>query len=49
MVNGGEFNLSPLGFSDKSFDHSGEFNRNIQDPVASQFYTNLVLKLFPPQ
>lgn len=49
MVNGGEFNLSSLGFSDKSFDHSGQFNRNIQDPVASQFYTNLVFKLFPPQ
>jgi hypothetical protein len=47
MVNGGELNLSPLGFSDQSFDHSGQFNRNIQNPVVKPFYTDLILKLFP--
>jgi len=47
MVNGGELDLSPLGFSDKIFDHSGQFNRNIQTPQSLQFYANLVTKMFP--
>jgi pimeloyl-ACP methyl ester carboxylesterase len=47
MVNGGGLDLSPFGFTDQSFDHSGQFNRNIQMPQVQQFYTNLVLRLFP--
>jgi len=49
-VNGGELNLqTAVGFSDRDYDHSGEFNRNIQDAVIQQFYPNLISKLFPPQ
>jgi hypothetical protein len=49
MVNGGEFDLFSIGFGGQPYDHSGEFNRNIQNPQVQVFYTNLVLKLFPPQ
>ena len=47
MVNGGEFNLQTVGFGDQPYDHSGEFNRNVQTPQVQAFYTNLVFKLFP--
>ena len=48
-VNGGEIDLFSIGFRDKGYDHSGEFNRNIQDSVVQQFYPQLKSKLFPPQ
>ena len=47
VVNGGELNLAPLGFGNQNYDHSGEFNRNIQDPVVQSFYPQLIIKLFP--
>ena len=47
MVNGGQLDLFPIGFTGNSFDHSGEFERNIQTPQVQIFYTNLVLNLFP--
>ena len=46
-VNGGELDLQTLGFRGADFDHSGEFNRNIQDPVVQSFYPQLRTKLFP--
>jgi pimeloyl-ACP methyl ester carboxylesterase len=48
-VNGGEFNLSTVGFTEADYDHSGEFKRNIQDPVVQLFYPQLRSKLFPSQ
>jgi Alpha/beta hydrolase of unknown function (DUF900) len=47
MVNGGEFNLISIGFTKEAYDHSGEFNRNIQDTVVQSFYPQLRSKLFP--
>jgi hypothetical protein len=46
-VNGGEFDLKTIGFSGNDYDHSGEFNRNIQTPQVHGFYTNLTSTLFP--
>jgi hypothetical protein len=34
-----------FSFSDKWYDHSGEFNRAIQAPQGSQFYTRLLKAL----
>jgi len=47
MVNGGGVDLIPFGFTKDYYDHSGEFNRNIQTPQVQIFYINLVLNLFP--
>jgi hypothetical protein len=47
MVNGGQLDLKTLNFTGNDYDHSGQFNRNIQMPPVRIFYTNLVLKLFP--
>jgi hypothetical protein len=49
MVNGGQLDLTTLGFTAQDYDHSGEFNRNIQNPVMQLFYPQLISKLFPPQ
>ena len=39
-----------FGFTGADYDHSGEFNRNIQDPVIKPFYPSLLDNLFlPPQ
>jgi hypothetical protein len=47
-INGGEFNLeNQLGFTEEDYDHSGEFNRNIQNAQVQGFYANLVIKMFP--
>jgi len=46
-VNGGQLDLTTLGFGKEEYDHSGEFNRNIQSPQVQGFYTNLVIKMFP--
>jgi hypothetical protein len=40
-VNGGELDLKTLNFSGNDYDHSGEFNRNIQTPQVQQFYIHL--------
>jgi hypothetical protein len=46
----GEINLnSQLGFGAGSGDHSGEFNRNIQDSAVLPFYLDLKTNLFPVQ
>jgi pimeloyl-ACP methyl ester carboxylesterase len=46
-----ELNLeTQLGFSDKSYDHSGQFNRNIQEQQVGPFYFQLkrnLLRLAP--
>jgi hypothetical protein len=47
MVNGGELALKSIGFTANDYDHSGQFNRNIQDPVVQLFYPQLRSKLFP--
>ena len=42
-----EVNLqTTLGFNDKDYDHSGEFNRNIQTPQVQGFYDDLLSTLF---
>jgi hypothetical protein len=47
-ISGGELNLeNALGFTANDYDHSGEFNRNIQTPQVQGFYANLVINLFP--
>jgi hypothetical protein len=46
-VNGGTFDLKTIGFGANNYDHSGEFYRNIQDPVVQSFYPQLRSKLFP--
>jgi pimeloyl-ACP methyl ester carboxylesterase len=44
-----ELNLqTQLGFTVETYDHSGEFNRNIQDSVVAGFYPELKINLFPP-
>ncbi len=46
QVNGGELDLAAqFSFSDKWYDHSGEFNQAIQAPQGSQFYTRLLKAL----
>jgi hypothetical protein len=47
-VNNGQVNLTTLGFTDNDYDHSGQFNRNIQTPQVEGFYSNLVSVMFPP-
>jgi pimeloyl-ACP methyl ester carboxylesterase len=47
IVNGGQLDLTTFGFGSEEYDHSGEFNRNIQTPQVQEFYTNLVIKMFP--
>jgi pimeloyl-ACP methyl ester carboxylesterase len=43
-----EVNLQDqLGFTSEKCDHSGEFNRNIQELQVQVFYTNLLFRLFP--
>ena len=32
MVNGGQLDLMTIGFTEADYDHSGQFNRNIQTP-----------------
>ena len=45
-VNGGELNLqTQFGFTDAYYDHSGEFNRSIQEPEGNQFYFRLLRAL----
>jgi pimeloyl-ACP methyl ester carboxylesterase len=41
-VNGGQLDLTTFGFADKEYDHSGEFNRNIQTLQVNQFYFHLL-------
>lgn len=49
VVNGSEYNLqSQLGFTAATYDHSGQFNRNIQTPQVQGFYSRLLQNLFPP-
>lgn len=38
-----------FGFTRETYDHSGQFNRSIQDPAISPFYLQLRARLFPPQ
>jgi hypothetical protein len=46
----GELNLNTqFGLGGGAGDHSGEFNRNIQDSAVSPFYFNLKANLFPVQ
>jgi pimeloyl-ACP methyl ester carboxylesterase len=46
VVNGPEYNLqSQLGFTAATYDHSGQFNRNIQTPQVQGFYFNLLRAL----
>jgi pimeloyl-ACP methyl ester carboxylesterase len=48
-VIGAELDLqASFGFTGADYDHSGEFNRNIQDPVIKPFYPSLIDNLFPP-
>jgi pimeloyl-ACP methyl ester carboxylesterase len=43
-----ELNLeTQLGFGDESYDHSGQFNRNIQNQQVRLFYLQLKRNLFP--
>jgi Alpha/beta hydrolase of unknown function (DUF900) len=45
-----ELNLeTQFGFTDATYDHSAEFNRNIQDSVVKPFYPALIDNLFPAQ
>jgi hypothetical protein len=45
----GELDLEAnFGFTSADYDHSGEFNRNIQDLVVQGFYPSLIENLFPP-
>ena len=49
VVNGPEYNLqSQLGFTAATYDHSGQFNRNIQTTQVQGFYSRLLQNLFPP-
>ena len=49
IVNGPEFDLqTQLGFTAATYDHSGQFNRNIQTTQVQGFYSRLLLNLFPP-
>lgn len=49
VVNGPEYNLqSQLGFTTATYDHSGQFNRNIQTTQVRGFYFRLRQNLFPP-
>lgn len=49
VVNGPEYNLqSQLGFTAATYDHSGQFNRNVQTPQVQGFYSRLLQNLFPP-
>ena len=45
IVNGGEVDLAAFGFSRADYDHSGEFNRNIQTSQVQQFYPHLIRAL----
>jgi pimeloyl-ACP methyl ester carboxylesterase len=48
QILGQEFNLqTQLGFTNAPSDHSGQFNRNIQDPAISPFFFQLRTNLFP--
>jgi hypothetical protein len=47
QIRGGELNLKDqIGFTSDKFDHSGQFNRPIQDPVVAGTYFQLRAKLF---
>jgi pimeloyl-ACP methyl ester carboxylesterase len=46
-IQGGEVNLTQFGFGSEAEDHSGEFNRNLQEPQVVQFYPELKRQLFP--
>jgi hypothetical protein len=49
QIQGAELNLkSQFGFGNATWDHSGQWNRNIQDPAVSPFYFQLRFTLFPP-
>ena len=48
QLQGGELDLeTALGFTEKIFDHSGQFNRNVQDSSVAPFYFELRRNLFP--
>jgi hypothetical protein len=48
QIEGGQMNLrDQAGFTSDKFDHSGQFNRPIQDPVVGGFYFQLVTRFFP--
>jgi hypothetical protein len=47
IVNGGGLDLTTIGFTEADYDHSGQFNRNIQAPPVQPFYFQLRSKLFP--
>lgn len=50
QIRGGEINLqNQLGFTAGTFDHSGQFNRNIQDVVVNGFYFELRRRIFPTE
>jgi len=49
QIHGTELNLeTQLAFTDVASDHSGQWNRNIQDPAVGPFYFQLLRNLFPP-
>jgi hypothetical protein len=50
QIQGLRLNLeTELGFGAGEGDHSGQFNRNIQEPPVWPFYSQLRTNLFPPQ
>jgi hypothetical protein len=50
QIQGQQLNLeTQLGFGASAGDHSGEFNRNIQEPPIWPFFSQLLTNLFPQQ
>jgi hypothetical protein len=50
QIHGEEVDLqAQFGFGGAASDHSGQWNRNIQDPAVGPFYFKLRENLFPPQ
>ena len=50
QIQGEEVDLqAQFGFGGAASDHSGQWNRNIQDPAVGPFYFQLRESLFPPQ
>jgi hypothetical protein len=49
-IHGSQFNLeNQLNFTGAEYDHSGEFNRNIQEPQVNLFYLHLLNGLLKGQ
>jgi pimeloyl-ACP methyl ester carboxylesterase len=48
-IGGAEIDLQEIGYGGGSGDHSGQWNRNIQEPPIGSFYSLLKARLFPPQ